>query len=167
MTCSLRSVAIALGSNQGDRESQLRYALTQIKLFLNDVVFSVPIETKPEGVGEASQRYFLNSAAVGWSNESPNSLLKKLQLIENSCGRVRPFPGSPRTLDLDLILVGELVICTPELILPHPRFRERQFVLGPLASIAPYLVDPVTTCTVRELLVNLKQRQETVVDPSL
>jgi len=165
MAFSLRPTAIALGSNQGDREAQLLYAVAQIRVFLNDVIVSIPIETKPEGVSGASQGCFLNAAAVGWSNESPDTLLEKLQLIENDCGRVRPFPGAPRTLDLDLILVGDLVIHMPGLILPHPRFRERRFVLEPLASIAPHLVDPVTTCTIRELLVKLKQGEETVVNP--
>ena len=92
---------------------------------------------------------------MGWSADAPANLLARLQRIEDERGRVRSFEGAPRTLDLDLVLVGELVVDTVTLTVPHPKFRERDFVLGPLASIAPDLVDPVTTVTVRDLLVRL------------
>ena len=75
--------------------------------------------------------------------------------IENARGRKRPFPGAPRTLDLDLILMGGLVVRQRDLQVPHPRFRQRRFVLEPLAAIAPDLMDPVTRQTVRELLDDL------------
>ncbi|HET7220196.1 MAG TPA: 2-amino-4-hydroxy-6-hydroxymethyldihydropteridine diphosphokinase, partial [Vicinamibacterales bacterium] len=74
---------------------------------------------------------------------------------ERDYGRERPFPGAPRTLDLDLILLGDDIIDEPGLHVPHPRFRDRFFVLGPLAEIAPDLVDPVTGLRVGELLVRL------------
>ena len=92
---------------------------------------------------------------MGWSADAPATLLARLRRIEDERGRERPFEGAPRTLDLDLVLVGELVVDTATLTVPHPRFRERDFVLGPLASIAPDLVDPVTTLTVRDLLERL------------
>ena len=84
------------------------------------------------------------------------SLLDALLAIENAYGRERPFPNAPRTLDLDLVLLdtdrdGPI----PELQLPHPRFRERFFVLGPLAEVAPDMVDPVTGLKVWELLRKL------------
>ena len=75
--------------------------------------------------------------------------------IEAEGGRTRPRYGAPRTLDLDLILVGDEVIAEPDLQVPHPRFRERRFVLEPLAQIAPDLVDPVTGSKVRDLLAKL------------
>ena len=92
---------------------------------------------------------------MGWSTDAPAKLLARLQRIEDERGRERRFEGAPRTLDLDLVLVGELVVDTATLTVPHLRFRERDFVLGPLASIAPDLVDPVTTLTVLDLLVRL------------
>ena len=78
-----------------------------------------------------------------------------LQTIEQERGRERPFVGAPRTLDLDLILVGDLVVNTSQVVVPHPRFRTRRFVLEPLVELEPDLVDPVTGRTVKELLTQL------------
>jgi 2-amino-4-hydroxy-6-hydroxymethyldihydropteridine diphosphokinase len=79
-------------------------------------------------------------------------LLERLLEIEEERGRTRPYPLAPRTLDLDLILYGEEIIAENDLRVPHPRFRDRDFVLRLLAEIAPEMVDPVTTKTVRGLL---------------
>lgn len=94
---------------------------------------------------------------VGWSAISPEKLLNQLQAIERERGRERPFVGAPRTLDLDLILVGDLIVNTEQVVLPHPRFRTRRFVLEPLAEVAPDLVDPVTGHSVLELLQQLRE----------
>jgi 2-amino-4-hydroxy-6-hydroxymethyldihydropteridine diphosphokinase len=95
---------------------------------------------------------FLNAAAVGNTALPPRELLTGLLAIEAERGRDRPFHHAPRTLDLDLVLFGDRIIHEPGLLVPHPRFRERAFVLQPLAEIAPGLVDPVTGRTVGELL---------------
>ena len=145
-----RRVAIALGSNLGDRRSHLQHGIRCLADLLDQLVASRPIETAPQGV-DPSQPSFLNAVAVGWSAASPADLLARLQAIENGRGRERPYPGAPRTLDLDLILVGSLVLETEELVLPHPRFRQRSFVLGPLAAVAPDMVDPVTGLTAHAL----------------
>jgi 2-amino-4-hydroxy-6-hydroxymethyldihydropteridine diphosphokinase len=95
---------------------------------------------------------FLNAAATGESDLSARAVLDLLLTVEQQLGRERPYAGASRTIDLDLILYGESVIDAPGLIVPHPRFRERRFVLEPLAEIASHWMDPVTKKTIRELL---------------
>ncbi len=98
------------------------------------------------------QPRFLNAAAVGTTALPPRALLATLLDIEASLGRTRPHPGAARTLDLDLILYGNQIIEERNLIVPHPRFRDRRFVLEPLAEIAPDWIDPVTGQSIRQLL---------------
>jgi len=142
-------VAIALGSNVGDRAASLDFAVARISRILSSLKTSRWYETEPVGVG--SQPRFLNGALVGDTALSARELLDQLLSIERERGRERPFPGAPRTLDLDLILYGNQVVDEPGLIVPHPRFRARRFVLEPLAEIAPDLVDPLTGKTVQAL----------------
>ena len=150
MESSERRAAVALGSNLGDRASHLVYAVSRLRRVLSNVVVSRFIETRPEHA--VDQPLFLNAALVGETRDTPARLLERLLAIEGERGRVRSYPGAPRTLDLDLVLVGELALESPTLTLPHPRFRSRTFVLEPLAEIAPALVDPVTGRTVSQLL---------------
>jgi 2-amino-4-hydroxy-6-hydroxymethyldihydropteridine diphosphokinase len=111
-------------------------------------------ETEPVGV-DGPQPMFLNAAAVGESTLSAPAILDVLLAVEAGFGRERPQPRAPRTLDLDLIFYGGEIIDTPGLTVPHPRFRERRFVLEPLAEIAADWVDPVTGKTVGALLREL------------
>jgi 2-amino-4-hydroxy-6-hydroxymethyldihydropteridine diphosphokinase len=144
-------VAVALGGNLGDRESYLRSAIAALRPSINHLRVSTFHDTAPVGVG--AQPTFLNAAAVGETSLSARALLERLLGIERDLGRERPFPGAPRTLDLDLILYDDAIIDeAPSLIVPHPRFRERRFVLEPLSEIAPDWRDPVTGKTVEELL---------------
>ncbi len=146
---SLTRVAIALGSNLGDRAQYLTEALALLAPVVHDLHVSTLYDTEPVGVGE--QPRFLNAVATGQTSLSVRALLDRLLEIERQLGRTRPFPGAARTLDLDLILYGDSVIEEPGLIVPHPRFRERAFVLQPLAELARGWVDPVTGRTVGEL----------------
>lgn len=145
-------VAIAMGSNLGDRRAHLNSALDALALDLDQIKSSSFRETEPVGVGE-EHRPYLNAAVVGTTQLSARHLLDRLLEIEEEQGRVRPYPMAPRTLDLDLILYGDSVIEESGISVPHPRFRARAFVLAPLAEIAPEMIDPVTGKTVRELLV--------------
>ena len=146
--------AIALGSNQGDRQAHLDHAVTRLQQLLRGLTVSQYRDTAPVQM-RGPQRLVLNAAAVGDTALSAREVLDALLAIERERDRERPFPHAPRTLDLDLILFGDLVIDEPGLVVPHPRFRERRFVLEPLAEIAPKLVDPVSGRSVRELLAQL------------
>jgi 2-amino-4-hydroxy-6-hydroxymethyldihydropteridine diphosphokinase len=150
-----RPVAVAIGSNLGDRHAAVSFAVERLASFITGLAVSSSIETEPEGEGLAEQPLYLNAVAVGRTSLDARSLLEALLAIENAHGRERPFPNAPRTLDLDLILLDTLVTDSPELLVPHPRFRERFFVLGPLAEVAPDMVDPVTGLKVWELLRKL------------
>lgn len=143
-------VAVALGSNLGDRRATLNLARARLEALLEDFQMSSTYETTPVGV-LPPQPLYLNAAATGETNCSPRELLDLLLAIERECGRQRPFPGAPRTLDLDLVLFGDRILGEPGLVVPHPRFRDRAFVLEPLAEIAPEMVDPMTGITVGEL----------------
>ena len=150
---SLARIAIALGSNLGDRERYLREALDALTVLVRDMRASTFHDTEPVGV--VDQPRFLNAAAVGVTDLSARAFLDTLLAIELQSGRLRPHVGAPRTLDLDLILYGDAVIDEPGLIVPHPRFRERAFVLRPLSEIAADWLDPVTGRTVGELAESL------------
>jgi len=142
--------AVALGSNLGDRRGHLDYAAARLSTLLGGVRVSAYIETDPVGVADPQPRY-LNAASIGETTLSARDLLNALLAIELDRGRERRHANAPRTLDLDLILLGDLIIDEPDLVIPHPRFRERRFVLEPLAEIAPHLRDPVTGRTVDDL----------------
>jgi 2-amino-4-hydroxy-6-hydroxymethyldihydropteridine diphosphokinase len=143
-------VAIALGSNVGDRRAHLDYAVSALRGLLTNLSVSRYYETVPAGVS-GPQAMFLNAAAVADTVLTPRALLDALLAIEQERGRERPYARSPRTLDLDLILLGDVVLEESGLVVPHPRFRERRFVLEPLAAVAPELRDPVSGQTIAVL----------------
>ena len=151
----MNRAAIALGSNVGDREAHLAAAVQGLGALLSDVRVSRWHDTAPVDVPPQSN--FLNGAVVGVTSLPPKALLDSLLALEWRQGRQRPYAGAPRTLDLDLILYGGEVIDEPGLQVPHPRFRERPFVLEPLSEIAPDWVDPVTGLTVSELRLRLSR----------
>ena len=128
----------------------MRDAAAALGNSLQDLRVSTFHETDAVGVGD--QPPFLNAAATGHTALAAQHLLATLLQIESRLGRERPFAGAPRAIDLDLILYGDSIIDEPGLRVPHPRFRERLFVLAPLAEIAPGWRDPVTGRTVGELL---------------
>jgi 2-amino-4-hydroxy-6-hydroxymethyldihydropteridine diphosphokinase len=149
-------VGIALGSNLGDRRSHLDSAVASLGSVLADLRVSRVLETDPVNV-VGPQGRFLNAAVVGEFDRTPRALLATLLTLEGQHGRERPHAGAARTLDLDLIFFGEERVEEPGLVVPHPRFRDRRFVLEPLAEVAPDWRDPVTGLTVRELLGRLPQ----------
>lgn len=149
----IREAILSLGSNQGDRLAWLKQATFALLALprVRAVAISPVYETEP--VDEAEGGDFLNGALIMETDLPPHALLNALRDIERLLGRTRgPRPGLPRTLDLDLIALGDIQCDTPSLVLPHPRARLRRFVLQPLADIRPEYIFPGDTRTVSEIL---------------
>ena len=159
MASSSVRVAVALGSNLGDRHEHMRWACERLGRLLTGVRTSSVIETPPFEVPDPdAQGPYLNAALTGVTMLSAEHLLDELQALEAERGRARTHRNAARTLDLDLILFGDAVLDQPALTVPHPRFRERAFVLAPLAEVAGDWIDPVTGLTVTALLRRLNDR---------
>ena len=143
-------VAIALGSNLGDRLAHLDFGIDALSKFLKGLRVSTVIESAPVDVPDEQPPY-LNAVAVGETELEPEELLAKLMAIERTRGRVRKSDRAARTLDLDIILFGDRIVRTAALEIPHPRFRERDFVLEPLKELAGEWIDPVSGKRISEL----------------
>ena len=129
---------LGLGSNLGDRRRHLREAVAA----LPDVVAVSPVyETDPVG-GPPGQGPYLNAVVELDTDLSPRQLLDLAHRLEDDAGRVRTEHHGPRTLDVDVLLVGDLCVREPDLVVPHPRMWQRRFVLAPLADLEPDLVAP-------------------------
>ena len=131
---------IGLGSNLGNRQENIRLAIDKINRLKNTKVTksSSIIETEPAGC--PPQGRFLNAVAEIQTSLSAQELLNSLQRIEKELGRVRTVKNGPRTIDLDILLFEGQNINEKDLIIPHPRIKEREFVLAPLREIAPQIV---------------------------
>jgi len=150
----MKRIYLGLGSNLGDRADMLRKAVLALESPRLHVLRLSPVyETEPMDV--PGQHWFLNLVAEAETDLFPLQLLHRTSKVEAQLGRRRLAPKGPRSIDIDILLFGGVVMATPPLEIPHPRFRERRFVLAPLADLAPDLRDPVTRKTVRELLVEL------------
>lgn len=145
--------AIALGSNQGNSLDILEKSLTALDQIPGITLRNTSswYQTRPVGTVEPQPDY-LNGCALFSVDQTPEELLVILQAIEIQFGRAAKGKLQPRTLDLDLLLYGDLVLNTPNLIIPHPRMTERAFVLVPLAEIAPDLIEPLSGTKIVKLL---------------
>jgi 2-amino-4-hydroxy-6-hydroxymethyldihydropteridine diphosphokinase len=156
---------IGVGSNLGDRLAHCRAALDRLERLPEVTLMRVSplFESEPQEGVQGGR--FLNGVAEIATTLPPRQLLDHLREVEVALGRAPDHaPGSARTMDLDILLYGDLVTDEPDLTIPHPRMAARRFVLAPLAAIAPAVRHPVLGVTTRGLLRRLESE---VVDVSL
>jgi 2-amino-4-hydroxy-6-hydroxymethyldihydropteridine diphosphokinase len=147
---------IALGSNLGDKQQNIKQAIRSIKRLKNTSVIGISglYRTLPEG--NIPQPNFINAAIEIQTSLPATTLLKKLLRIEKTLGRIRVKDKLlPRTIDLDILLYGQKSYRLPHLTIPHPRMHQRRFVLEPLCELAPDLIHPVLHCPMKTLLTRI------------
>jgi 2-amino-4-hydroxy-6-hydroxymethyldihydropteridine diphosphokinase len=160
-----QSIFLSLGANQGDRQKNIEQALHHLEKVMSIQAISSFYETEPVGDGgkplseklEGNKPFphFLNLACQGKTHLAPNELLTALKQIEAVMGRLPSFRNAPRPIDIDMLLYDDLQMRLPHLVIPHPRMRERAFVLIPLAEIAPLTIEPMSGQTIQELAKNV------------
>jgi 2-amino-4-hydroxy-6-hydroxymethyldihydropteridine diphosphokinase len=141
---------LALGTNLGDRFANLQAAIAALPPAIHVRSQSPVYEAPPWGLTD--QPAFLNMVLKGETYLGPLALLAHLKHLETQLGRTPSIRWGPRLIDMDILFYDELILDTPELIIPHPHLHERAFVLVPLADLEPDLVHPVFSMPVRELL---------------
>lgn len=157
-TLKLTKTYLGLGSNQGKRGENLKEAMLNLERWGVKILRASSIyETEP--VGLANQPWFYNMAVWAETGLSPEELLKAVSLIELAMGRQRgaiggqiPVVNGPRPIDIDILFYGDEVVEMPGLNIPHPRIEMRNFVLVPMAELAPELVHPLKKMSIKELL---------------
>ncbi len=155
---------LGLGSNLGDRKKFLQEALQKLEgNGLRLLKVSSLYETEP--MGFVGQGWFLNLCAQVETTLFPKQLLQRTQRVEREMGRRRTMKNGPRNIDIDILLFGNAVVETTELRIPHPRYRERRFVLAPLAELQPNLRDPETGETILQLLGNVPEQKVRLAGP--
>jgi 2-amino-4-hydroxy-6-hydroxymethyldihydropteridine diphosphokinase len=155
---------LSAGSNLGDRETHLHRGIELLDQPGIEVArTSSTFETEP--VGYRDQAWFLNLVIEARTSLQPHELLAACQRIEQMENRIRSFKDAPRTLDLDILLFGDLVLDSPDLVIPHPRLAVRRFVLEPLAELAPLALHPALKTNIRSLLTRCPDRSTVSLFP--
>jgi 2-amino-4-hydroxy-6-hydroxymethyldihydropteridine diphosphokinase len=153
------TVYLSAGTNLGDRDTNLREAISSLNRF-RAVVRRVSSIYETEPVGYSNQPWFLNIAIEVDTDLSPLALVDSCQEIEQVHGRERSFANAPRTLDLDILLYDDMVTRTSRLTIPHPRMTERKFVLVPLAELVPEVIHPILKQSIKALLDSCQDRSQ-------
>ena len=149
---------LSLGSNLGDRETNIASALKILGQKVRISKVSSLYETEP--VGYKDQPWFLNCVCSVETELSPQALLKFAKAIERKLGRKRTIRFGPRVIDIDILFYDGLILDSSDLVIPHPRLAERAFVLVPLKEIAPNLAHPLSGLTIKELLERAEKSEE-------
>ena len=160
----MTEVYLALGSNVGDSKANIEQAVQLLSSSIKDIR-QAPIY-RSKAVGVTDQPDFLNTAISGQTELIPAELLKFIKDVETRIGRIDRGRWQPREIDIDIIFYGSQVIKTHKLTVPHPRFRERDFVLQPLHDLNPNLIDPVTNQAIKQLLADLSPDQLSISELS-
>lgn len=155
----MKGIYLLLGSNQEDREQNLKFAREHIHLMAGKVVRRSAVYcTAPWGYTD--QPDFYNQVLEVNSELSPFGLLAALEKIMSMLGRVRKIRWGERVIDIDILYYGDLIIDKPDLKIPHPRIPDRRFTLVPLCELAPELIHPVLMCDQQTLLDNCEDELE-------
>ncbi len=149
-------VFLGIGSNLGDKEGYLDFSIDQLNAEADTKVLKIAEYIQTEPYGNVDQDDFLNSALEIHTLKSPRELLEFIHKIEHDAGRKRLIHWGPRTLDVDILFYDDLVIQEDDLQIPHIEIEKRDFVLTPMANIAPYYRHPVCGKTMRQLLEDLQ-----------
>ena len=147
---SLEAVFLGLGSNLGDRLGYLARGLRSLTAG-GLVIERISEVVETPAIGHEDQPPFLNLVVEGCWGGTPEALMSLMGQVERDSGRERPFPNAPRTLDVDLIFFGDRILRMPDLRVPHPRWKDRSFVVQPLQNLAASFRDPETGLTVEEI----------------
>lgn len=154
-------IYISLGGNIGDRAENLSSAVDRIARRMDVIALSSLYETEPWGL--TGQPNFLNAVARIGYNDEPNVLLKDLQEIETELGRMRKTFWGKRTIDIDILLFGKVVITKPDLMIPHKYLLMRDFFIVPLLEIAPDIVHPVSRRKIAYYHEKMPQQLRTII----
>lgn len=157
----MATIYLALGSNVGDSCRHIETAVRLLNESLQDVRQAPLYRSK--AVGYTDQPDFLNTAIAGRTALAPGELLKLVKNVEKQTGRVQRFRWGPREIDVDIIFYGKVTQQTDRLTLPHPAFRERDFVLQPLCDLDPTLKDPISGLSVQALLDRIPAGERSII----
>ena len=150
-------VYLVLGSNMGNRLSNLKAAVLNLTPQMTVKQKSAIYETPPWGFIE--QDAFLNQVVKVTTYLEPEPLLRHLKRMETALGRVPNFQNGPRVIDIDILFFDKMIINTPPLVVPHPRLHERAFVLVPLAEIEPDFVHPILQRPINKILEDVDRSE--------